>query len=232
MLYLNPIVEAGILEIAPGFRAFSIVVESTGVVDPSVAEAAVVNACAAALNGEPSWSESHLLAWEGVFKKFGVKRKSGTCSADALRKRVLKDGQLPRINPVVDLYNAISVKYAVPVGGENLDAYVGPPRLCIADGAEIFDAMKDGQQVEEHPDAGEVIWRDDRGVTCRRWNWRQGVRTRLNSDAKNMWFILESTPEMPIEALHAAGEDLIAGLQNLLGNAKIEKSMIGIKLLL
>lgn len=75
-MYLNPIVESDIFEIAPGFRALSIVVESTGVVDPSVAEAAVVNACAAALNGEPSWSESHLFAWEGVFKKFGVKRKS------------------------------------------------------------------------------------------------------------------------------------------------------------
>ena len=50
-----------------------------------------------------------------------------------------------------------------------------------------------------------MVWRDDLGVTCRRWNWRQGVRTRLDASARRMWFILESLPEMPLAALHEAG---------------------------
>ncbi len=71
----------------------------------------------------------------------------------------------------------------------------------------------------EHPDAGEVIWRDDVGVTCRRWNWRQGFRTRLDSQAQTMWFILESLPAMPLAALEAAGDELVSNLQRLMPGA-------------
>ncbi|MCV5928126.1 hypothetical protein OFO11_40140, partial [Escherichia coli] len=77
----------------------------------------------------------------------------------------------------------------------------GTPTLTIADGSESFDTMKNGEVSIENPDVGEVIWRDEVGVTCRRWNWRQGVRTRIESDTRNMWFILESLPEMPLEHL-------------------------------
>ncbi|MNY60549.1 hypothetical protein D3C86_1971190 [compost metagenome] len=64
-------------------------------------------------------------------------------------------------------------------------------------------------------DAGEVVWCDDLGATCRRWNWRQGVRTRITEDSTAMWFILERLDPMPIPTLLQAGEDLIAGLKRL-----------------
>jgi len=105
-----------------------------------------------------------------VFRRFGAKPQRTPCSAEALRKRALRDRRLPSIDPVVDLYNAISIEYAVPVGGENLAAYVGQPKLTVADGTEAFDTMKDGVPFQESPEPGEVIWRDDEGVTCRRWN--------------------------------------------------------------
>lgn len=138
----------------------------------------------------------------------------------------MRDGNLPSIDPVVDLYNAISIEYAIPVGGENVEAYVGFPRLVIADGTELFDTMKDGAPAYESPEVGEVVWRDDSGVTCRRWNWRQGVRTRLTSDAKYMWFILESLPSMPIEALTDAGDKLIEGLHKMMPGAQIESFLV------
>ena len=50
-----------------------------------------------------------------------------------------------------------------------------------------------------YPSPGEVIWCDDTGVTCRRWNWRQGIRTRLGVEVQQMRFILESLPQMPLE---------------------------------
>jgi len=105
------------------------------------------------------------------------------------------------------------------VGGENLAAYTGAPRLTLADGSEPFDTIKEGQPDVEYPDAGEVIWRDDVGVTCRRWNWRQGVRTRLDSQAQTMWFILESLPAMPLAALEAAEDELVSQLQRLMPGA-------------
>ena len=66
--------------------------------------------------------------------------------------------------------------------------------------------------IHESPEAGSDLARRSR-VTCRRWNWRQGVRTRLSAEAERMWFILESLPAMPLAALHAAGDELIAGLR-------------------
>jgi DNA/RNA-binding domain of Phe-tRNA-synthetase-like protein len=161
-----------------------------------------------------------------VFKAFGAKAKRTPCSAEALRKRVLRDGAMPAIDPVVDLYNAISIRYALPVGGENIAAYAGTPRLVIADGSERFDTVKEGEVVYESPEPGEVIWRDDEGVTCRRWNWRQGVRTRLDASARQMWFILESLPAMPLTALQQASDELISGLQQMMPGAEISATLI------
>ena len=135
-------------------------------------------------------------------------------------------GSLPAIDPVVDIYNAISIRYAVPVGGENLAAYRGEPRLAIARGDEPFDTLKSAEPVVEYPEPGEVIWRDDIGVTCRRWNWRQGVRTRLDSGAQTMWFILESLPAMPLSALHEAGERLVGYLQQLMPGARASITLL------
>ncbi|BCZ54602.1 B3/4 domain-containing protein [Enterobacter hormaechei subsp. xiangfangensis] len=171
------------------------------------------------LNDDVPWAENHLAAWDEVFKAFGAKPKRTPCSASALRKRVKRDGSLPPLDPVVDIYNAISIRYAIPVGGENLAAYSGAPRLTLADGSEPFDTFKEGEPVVENPEPGEVIWRDDLGVTCRRWNWRQGVRTRLDSQAQSMWFILESLPSMPLAALQEAGDELVSNLQKLMPGA-------------
>ena len=96
-----------------------------------------------------------------------------------------------------------------------------------AAGTEPFETMKDGAAAIEYPEAGEVVWADDRGVTCRRWNWRQGVRTRLSVECGQMWFILESLPSMPLAALHQAGDRLIEGLLQMMPQARIERTLIG-----
>ena len=225
-MHFTPTIEPQIALIAPGFRGLSIVAESPSRAHESVADHMLENAIAAVWNGEPAWAEAHLEAWREVFRRFGAKAQRTPCSAEALRKRVLREGSLPRIHPVVDLYNAISLSFAVPVGGENLAAYVGTPRLVVATGTEAFDTIRDGQPAEEHPEAGEVVWRDDHGVTCRRWNWRQGVRTRLDSEARQMWFILESLPQMPLAALHQAGDELAGGLHAMMPNASMEITLI------
>ncbi|HDV9838923.1 TPA: B3/4 domain-containing protein [Enterobacter asburiae] len=216
MSLVTPSIDSRLAGIAPGFRALSILVEAAPIAHPEVAPAALVQACQQVLNDDVPWADEHLSGWDEVFKAFGAKPKRTPCSAAALRKRVLKDGSLPSLDPVVDIYNAVSIRYAIPVGGENLAAYSGAPRLTLAEGSEPFDTLKEGQPVVEYPDAGEVIWRDDLGVTCRRWNWRQGVRTRLDSRATSMWFILESLPSMPLAALEEAGEELINNLQRLM----------------
>ena len=226
MSLVTPSIDPRLAGIAPGFRALSILVEAAQITHPEVAPAALTQACQQVLNDDVQWAEAHLAAWDEVFKNFGAKPKRTPCSASALRKRVLKDGSLPSLDPVVDIYNAVSIRYAIPVGGENLAAYSGAPRLTLAEGNEPFDTLKEGQPVVEYPDAGEVIWRDDMGVTCRRWNWRQGVRTRLDVEAQHMWFILESLPQMPLEKLHEAGKMLTDGLEAMMPGLRVDVTLI------
>ncbi|AOT45423.1 B3/4 domain-containing protein [Enterobacter ludwigii] len=226
MSLVTPSIDPRLAGIAPGFRALSILVEAAPITQPDVASAALAQACQQVLTDDVVWAEAHLSAWDDVFRAFGAKPKRTPCSASALRKRVLKEGALPPLDPVVDIYNAISIRYAIPVGGENLAAYAGAPRLTLAEGNEPFDTLKEGQPVIEYPDAGEVIWRDDIGVTCRRWNWRQGVRTRLDSQAQHMWFILESLPSMPLSALQEAGDELVSNLQRLMPGSTAHLQLI------
>lgn len=221
-----PVLDPQIAEMAPGFRALSIAVEAAPITNPEIAGQALTRACASVVAGNPSWAHAHLAAWAEAFKVFGAKPQRTPCSAEALRKRVLRDGSLPSIDPIVDLYNAISLEFAVPIGGENYAAYSGPPRLTVANGTELFDTIKAGLPATEHPEKGEVIWRDEIGVTCRRWNWRQGVRTRLDSNAKQMWFVLESLPAMPLDAFQASGDELMQCLKQMMPGARIEKQMI------
>lgn len=229
MSLFQPSIAPEIATLAPGFRALSILVEAAPITRPEVAEQALELACRAVAAGEPAWAEAHLMAWAEVFRAFGAKPQRTPCSAEALRKRVLRDGRLPSIDPVVDLYNAVSLQFAIPVGGENRAAYFGAPRLVIAEGTELFDTMKDGALAHESPEAGEVVWRDEEGVTCRRWNWRQGVRTRLGADAQQMWFVLESLPAMPLEALRAAGDCLVEGLTRMMPGLQVETALIEVE---
>ena len=141
-------------------------------------------------------------------------------------RRMQADGRLPAVNALVDLYNAVSVRYAVPVGGENIGAYQGSPRLVRAVGVEIFDTTKDGFAHTEVVPAGEVIWRDETGATCRRWNWRQGVRTRIDAASRDLWFVLERLEPMPLPALSEAGSELVAALRRMSPGADVETALI------
>jgi DNA/RNA-binding domain of Phe-tRNA-synthetase-like protein len=163
----------------------------------------------------------HMAAWREAYSQFGIKPNRMQNSVEALIARVLKGNPLPRINWLADMYNAISVRHVLPLGGEDLDKSVGVQRLELASGTEDFDTFKDGAPFTDHPQAGEVIWRDDLGVTCRAWNWRQCVRTRLTEHTKNAYFVLDSFA--PFAALELAQAELEAHLKQLSPNCLLER---------
>lgn len=148
----------------------------------------------------------HVAAWREAYRAFGAKPQRTRNSLEALLRRV-GDG-LPRINRLTDIYNAISIAHQIPLGGEDAHRYAGPPRLLRATGEEPFDTMAEGEGVIEHPEPGEVVWCDDAGVTCRRWNWRQARRTALTEDTTAAIFILDALEPISDEALLAAGDEL------------------------
>ncbi|HNV15755.1 MAG TPA: phenylalanine--tRNA ligase beta subunit-related protein, partial [Dermatophilaceae bacterium] len=137
------------------------------------------------------------------------------------------DTGLPRIDRLTDLYNAISIEHLIPLGGEDLDRYVGPPRLVRADGDETFETVADGIPTTVTVDPGEVVWRDDLGVTCRRWNWRQCVRTRLDPSTTNVLFILDGLDPVGTDRLEAAGAALVDALTRHAPDAAATTRLIG-----
>lgn len=173
---------------------------------------ALLGAAEAAARGDPRLHDGYVEAWRQAYRGFGVKPSKARSSLEALLRRARSEAGLPRINRLTDVYNAVSVRHGLPVGGEDADRLVGRPRLTVARGDEPFDTVLDGTAVVDHPAAGEVVWADEEGVTCRRWNWRQGARTRLGPETTRGLFVLERLEPFSLDALEAAGDALVAAL--------------------
>jgi DNA/RNA-binding domain of Phe-tRNA-synthetase-like protein len=199
-------VEAAVRELRPDYRALVLVAEDLRP-GPSDAWSQALLEQAAAQPAGPD--DPHVLAWAEAFRAFGAKPQRTRPSVTALLRRL---PELPRVDRLTDAYNAVSVRHGVPVGGEDLDAYAGTMRLTRAVGDEPFETTASGQPVVESPEPGEVVWRDDAGVTCRRWNWRQCTRTRLTTATTRAVFVLDALGPMSDEALAAAGDALATAL--------------------
>lgn len=159
--------------------------------------------------------DPHVARWHDAYLDFGVKPRVARPSVDALLRRARSDDGLPAINTLVDLYNAISILHRVPIGGEDLDSYSGAARLILASGDEAFHTTAHGEPVIEHPDAGEPVWVDDLGVTCRRWNWRQTSRTAIGAETRRVAFIIDSLEAPDHVSANAAAEHLADLIPNV-----------------
>jgi DNA/RNA-binding domain of Phe-tRNA-synthetase-like protein len=210
-------VNDAVFALRPDYRAMLVavggLVPGPGDQDSDALLAAAAAAAREVLRGGPAEQLPHVAAWREAYRAFGAKPQRTRNSLEALLRRAASG--LPRVNRLTDIYNAVSVLHQIPLGGEDLTRYTGPPRLVRATGTEPFDTTADGLAVTEHPEAGEVVWCDDAGVTCRRWNWRQARRTQLRDDTTAALFILDALNPVTDEELHAAAEDLAARLARL-----------------
>ena len=221
-------VEPAVFELRPDYRALLVVVDG---LDPdavsSSADELIERAEAHArvlLAASPVEDLPHIAAWRDAYRAFGAKPQRTRNSLEALTRRAAHG--LPRVNALTDVYNAISVLHQVPLGGEDFHRYEGPARLVRAIGEEPFDAVANGESVIEHPEAGEVVWRDDAGVTCRRWNWRQGRRTGLSDETRAAFFILDVLAPVTDLELTAAADALALALSALGSELRVLRRLV------
>lgn len=207
-------VESSVFALRPDYRVLLLAVDglvpgpSDEAVDALIA--AAQSSARQALNDRPVEKLPHVEAWREAYRAFGAKPQRTRNSLEALLRRA--EAGLPRVNRLTDLYNAVSVLHQVPLGGEDLTRYNGPPRLVRATGQEPFNTVADGETVIEHPEPGEVVWCDDTGVTCRRWNWRQARRTALGDETTAGLFILDALDPITDDGLGAAADELMGHL--------------------
>ncbi|MGC6770000.1 B3/B4 domain-containing protein [Enterococcus sp. LJL128] len=143
--------------------------------------------------GDENFSSNQVVAqWRDGFSQFKTK-KGARSSIEALLKRVSQQREFQPINPLVDIYNSISLKYGVPSGGEDIDKIEGSLYLGKAKGGESFlplGAEKDAPALPE-----EIIYYDDEGAICRCLNWREAQRTMLTEETKAAVLVIESINE-------------------------------------
>jgi DNA/RNA-binding domain of Phe-tRNA-synthetase-like protein len=152
--------------------------------------------------------------WRAAYQAFGVKPSKFKSSIENLL-RSAQSGRLRSINPLVDLYNVVSLEHRLPCGGEDIDTLVGQIRLTRAAGDEYFVPL--GGSAPEPPPAGAVIYRDDAGVICSCWNWREADRTKLTEATTNAFLCIEALPPLAPAAVEAACAQLAALVTGHLG---------------
>lgn len=144
--------------------------------------------------------------WREAYRKFGFSPSAHRSSIEALLRRVLQGKQLPSINPIVDLYNIVSLKYVLAAGGDDLDKVEGGITLTVADGSELFVML--GTDKPEPIKKGEVVYRDDKEVLCRSWNYRECEKTKITENTKNVCLVLEGLEHASSEEINAAISEL------------------------
>lgn len=137
--------------------------------------------------------------WRKAYQQF-KKKKGSRASIEALLKRVNQGRTFDPIDPMVDIYNSISMTYGVPVGMEDRDKIKGAMHLGQVDGGQAFRPV--GADEDEPTLPGEVCYYDDEGAVCRCLNWRDAQRTMLTADSQNVVAVIES-----VNAAQAARAD-------------------------
>jgi DNA/RNA-binding domain of Phe-tRNA-synthetase-like protein len=194
------------------------VIHATGVTNgptpPDLAEAFDAESIAvrARIGKTPLSELPTLAAWRRVFREFGVDPTQYRSAAEALLRRLTKQGELPSIGTLVDLANLVSIRHALPVAVFDQRALFGGMTVRFARGDERWVDL--GSSATEHPEPGEVIFADEADVvSARRWCWRQSAASAVRLDTTEILVTVEGHHETASGDVARA----LAGLQSLLG---------------
>lgn len=159
------------------------------------------------VGGIPVVEHPNIVSWREAYRKFGAKPKDYPSSIENLIRRILKGEQVRHINKLVDVYNVISLRHLVPVGGEDTDKVKGDVLLTFAGDNEQAIFLL-GEKEARPPYANEVIYKDDNGAICRRWNWKEADRTKLTEDTTDAFMVIEGLPPVDREQIQVALSEL------------------------
>jgi DNA/RNA-binding domain of Phe-tRNA-synthetase-like protein len=155
-------------------------------------------------------------AWRTAYRAFGIKKTSYRSSVERLLKRVLAGDSLPRVNALVDLYNRISLDETLCLGCDDLDRVTGDLAFRYSREGDSFLDMgaAEGEDPEDPPKPGEVVYADASHVLCRRWNWRQDARTAVGPKTRRVVLTAQSNGFGDVEA---AGARLVEAVTRVCG---------------
>jgi DNA/RNA-binding domain of Phe-tRNA-synthetase-like protein len=166
-----------------------------------------------------------LAAWRRVFRGFGVDPTGYRSAAEALLRRLTKQGSIPSINRLVDIGNLVSIRYGLPVAVFDLRALTGGITVRFATGDERFTDLASGEPGS--PEPGEVVFVDDAGLVCaRRWCWRQSAESASGPATTEILVTVEGHHDRAAEDVAAATADLEALLSAYTKPAAMRSGMV------
>ena len=153
--------------------------------------------------------------WRITFSKIGISGSKFPSSIESMARRIFKGDPFPKINPLVDLYNSISLKYVVPMGGHDLDTLEGNIHLRFTEGWEPFTPMGGGETVILPK--GELVYCDHREVLTRNWVWRQCEKDKVTDKTKNIFIPIDVLDEVGKERANEIISELSKWIPNCFG---------------
>jgi len=182
-------------------------------VDVSGRAAPFLDVARARLAGSPESDFPEIQAWRRAYSKMGLKPTQYRCASEALLRRLRQEGSLPRIHPIIDLCNAVSAAFAIPIAVFDLDRIAGSLEVRYAAGDETYATFA-GEM--EHPEVGEVIFADAAGSAhARRWTNRQSATSAIRPETTRVLIVAE--------ALHASA---VADVERLLATMVAELAAV------
>lgn len=210
-------VDPRVFDYFPGMRL--VICMADGLRDDTAAAAkgeleAAAAGVAAASGFDPPQSHPRIAPWWPAFEKMGISPSKYPPAIAALVKAA-KKGKIRSINPIVDFYNAVSLRHVVPIGAWDLDGLEGRRfELGFAKGGEPFRAL--GSAEVERVDAGELVYFDSSEVVTRHFIWKQSEKGKIGPNTTRICVLSELLPECG-DIAQEVGDDLVAGLRRLFG---------------
>jgi len=165
-----------------------------------------IGAAAARLDGVNLKEYPPIARFRDAFQTLGVNPNKFMCSIEALFRRVAKAGVLPSINPVVDLGNAVSLKYSLPIGAHDIGKLHGDLEVRESRPGDRFVPFGGGEA--ETPDAGEVVYASGETVKIRRWIWRQSEDGKIDASTTDVVFPIDGFLDANVGDVEAARSEL------------------------
>lgn len=166
-------------------------------------------------SGKKVKEEPDILPYRAAFQALGVNPNKYMCSIEALFTRIAKGKGMPRINPLVDLNNAVSLKYTLPMGTHDLGASPLDMEVRFARAGDTF--LPFGGGAPETPDAGELVYAVGNEVRTRRWTWRQSEQGKIGPGTSYVFFPIDGFTDFNRDQVLAARDELSALAEEIFG---------------
>ena len=175
-----------------------------------------IAACEAYFEGVKPKESPAIVPYREAFRALDINPNKFLCSIEALLTRIAKGKGFPTINGIVDLGNAISIKYRLPIGAHDLDTIDNGLDVRMAVAGDTFIAF--GETEEETPDVGEAIYASGNEVRTRRWTWRQSERGKITEETKAVLFPIDGFADVNKAEVYEAIEEFKVLLHRFFGD--------------